>query len=198
LFVALVEPLEQFTHATRAVAQLELLLNPADCFGSTANITIEPGRELLLLLVSHPFVAADIAEARKRLFAASNKHSNPALEGFGMDMEDATDCIGILTTVKQEDGVQAATELRDQFEHGVCFVSLAEIAAADLVVSKIAQQLGLREDGSQPLLDILKDYLRTKQLLGPVCIRVYQGLWYTVRSKTKGANRNVTLRTRTR
>src|SRR6266508_437569 len=32
----------------------------------------------------------------------------------------------------------------------------------------------------------------------PVCIRVYQGLWYTVRSKTKGANRNVTLRKRTR
>jgi len=28
--------------------------------------------------------------------------------------------------------------------------------------------------------------------------RVYQGLWYTVRSKTKGANRNVTLCKRTR
>ena len=25
-------------------------------------------------------------------------------------------------------------------------------------------------------------------------IRVYQGLWYTARSKTKGANRNATLR----
>jgi hypothetical protein len=52
-------------------------------------------------------VAADIALARERLFAASNKHSNPALEGFGMDMENATECIGILTTVEQEDGVQA-------------------------------------------------------------------------------------------
>jgi len=28
--------------------------------------------------------------------------------------------------------------------------------------------------------------------------RVYQGLWYTVRSKTKGANRNATLHKRTR
>jgi hypothetical protein len=28
----------------------------------------------------------------------------------------------------------------------------------------------------------------------PIVIRVYQGLWYTARSQTKGANRNATLR----
>jgi DNA-binding SARP family transcriptional activator len=68
-------------------------------------------------------------------------------------------------TGKTRLGLQVATELLDQFEQGVFFVSLAEIADADLVVSKIAQQLGLREGGSQPFLEMLKDYLRTKQLL---------------------------------
>jgi DNA-binding SARP family transcriptional activator len=68
-------------------------------------------------------------------------------------------------TGKTRLGLQVATELFDQFAQGVCFVSLAEIAVADLVVSKIAQQLGLRDGGSQPFLDILKDYLRTKHLL---------------------------------
>jgi predicted ATPase/DNA-binding SARP family transcriptional activator len=68
-------------------------------------------------------------------------------------------------TGKTRLGLQVATELLDHFQQGVFFVSLADITSPDLVVSKIAQPLDLREAGSRPLLEILKDYLRDKQML---------------------------------
>ncbi len=62
-------------------------------------------------------------------------------------------------------GLQVAAELLHRFPHGVCFVPLAEITDPELVVSEIAQQLGVREGGSQPLLDNLKTYLLDKKML---------------------------------
>jgi predicted ATPase len=68
-------------------------------------------------------------------------------------------------TGKTRLSLQVATELLDHFDHGVFLVPLADITDPDLVISKIAQQLALREAGSRPLLEILKDYLRDKQIL---------------------------------
>ena len=51
------------------------------------------------------------------------------------------------------------------FADGVCFLALAPLTDPGLVVSTIAQALGVREQASQPLLDGLKDSLREKQLL---------------------------------
>jgi predicted ATPase len=68
-------------------------------------------------------------------------------------------------TGKTRLGVQAGAELADHFKDGVFFVSLAEIAGSQRVVSEVARQLGVREGGSQPLLDNLKGYLRGKSLL---------------------------------
>ena len=68
-------------------------------------------------------------------------------------------------TGKTRLGLQVATELLDHFPNGVFFVSLAEVTDPDLVVPKIALQLGVREGGSQPLLENLKGYLRDKQVL---------------------------------
>jgi len=61
--------------------------------------------------------------------------------------------------------VHAAAIASPTFEDGVQFVSLAPITDPELVVSTIAQALGVREQGSRPLLDALKDHLRDKQLL---------------------------------
>ncbi len=61
--------------------------------------------------------------------------------------------------------LQVATKLADQFADGVCFVNLAPLSDAELVVPTIAQALGVRELGNQPLLESLKDHLRDKQLL---------------------------------
>ena len=51
------------------------------------------------------------------------------------------------------------------FRHGTWFVNLAPIADPNLAASAIAQVLGVRESGGQPLLDSLKSYLRDKRIL---------------------------------
>ncbi len=61
--------------------------------------------------------------------------------------------------------LQVATELSDEFAEGVCFVPLAPISDPDLVVATIAQALGIKEAGEQPLLDLLQAYLQDKHLL---------------------------------
>jgi len=61
--------------------------------------------------------------------------------------------------------VQVAATASSDYADGVHFVSLAPITDSELVVSTIAQALGVREQGSQPLLDSLKDHLGDRQLL---------------------------------
>src|SRR5438034_5013645 len=61
--------------------------------------------------------------------------------------------------------LQVATQMRDQFADGVCFVPLAPIRDPALVLSAIAQVLDIRESGARPLLEQLKEALRHRQLL---------------------------------
>jgi len=68
-------------------------------------------------------------------------------------------------TGKTRLAIQVASNLLDHFPDGIFFVSLAEINQPELVKSKIAQQLEVREAGSRPLLENLKSYLSDKQLL---------------------------------
>jgi predicted ATPase/class 3 adenylate cyclase len=60
---------------------------------------------------------------------------------------------------------QVAAELIDDFPDGVFFVDLAPITDPGLVVSAISRTLGIRDIGGQPLIDILKAYLRDKRIL---------------------------------
>lgn len=62
-------------------------------------------------------------------------------------------------------GLQVAINLYDDFADGVCFVALASISDPNLVIPTIAQALGLKETGDQPLLDFVKGSLRDKHLL---------------------------------
>ncbi|MFN8472223.1 MAG: tetratricopeptide repeat protein [Anaerolineae bacterium] len=73
--------------------------------------------------------------------------------------------IGPGGTGKTRLSLQVAMEVLEDFHDGVYFVDLSPITDAELVVSTIAQALGVREQGSRPLLDLLKDYLRDRQLL---------------------------------
>ncbi len=61
--------------------------------------------------------------------------------------------------------LQVATDLLDDFPDGVYFVPLASISDPDLVITTIAQLLGIKEGGEQPLPDLLQAYLHRKQLL---------------------------------
>ncbi|MEW6181110.1 MAG: tetratricopeptide repeat protein [Chloroflexota bacterium] len=60
--------------------------------------------------------------------------------------------------------VQAAQEVVEQFPNGVFFVPLAEDKDIGQFISRVAQQLEVRE-GGRPLLENIKDYLRDKRML---------------------------------
>ena len=52
----------------------------------------------------------------------------------------------------------------EQFPHGVFFVPLADDTDRNQFVSRVAQQLEVRE-GGRPLLENVKDYLHDKRIL---------------------------------
>ena len=68
-------------------------------------------------------------------------------------------------TGKTRLGLQVAVELLDDFEHGVFLVELAPISEPALVPSIIAQVLGVRDIGSRPIVDALKEHLRSRCVL---------------------------------
>jgi predicted ATPase/DNA-binding CsgD family transcriptional regulator len=61
--------------------------------------------------------------------------------------------------------LEVAAAASSDFADGICFVALAALTDPALVVSTIAQALGVREQGSQPRLHSLEDHLRDRQLL---------------------------------
>src|SRR5215471_14860161 len=68
-------------------------------------------------------------------------------------------------TGKTRLGIQVASELRDLFAGGVCFVSLAPIMEVALVMPTIAQALGLRDEGGQGLFARLAAVLQLQPVL---------------------------------
>ena len=83
-------------------------------------------------------------------------------------MEDA---VALLTltgpggTGKTRLAVQVAADLIDYFQDGVSFVSLASVTDPDLVPLEIAEALGVKESGTQSLVESLIEHLRDKRLL---------------------------------
>jgi predicted ATPase/class 3 adenylate cyclase len=68
-------------------------------------------------------------------------------------------------TGKTRLGLQAAAELLEDYENGVFFASLAAVSDPALVTPTVAGVLGVKEAGSEGLLDKLKEYLRDKRML---------------------------------
>lgn len=68
-------------------------------------------------------------------------------------------------TGKTRLGLQVAAELLDEYIDGVFFVALASLHDPDLVVTTIAQTLGLHEDSNRPLIETLTTFLRDRQIL---------------------------------
>jgi predicted ATPase len=67
-------------------------------------------------------------------------------------------------TGKTRLSLQVAQELLDQFPSGVYFVPLADDTDANQFISRVAQQLEVRE-GGRPMLENVKDFLRDKRML---------------------------------
>ena len=55
--------------------------------------------------------------------------------------------------------------MQPYFADGVCFVRLASVNEPDLVVPTIAQDLGIQEIGSPPVLEQVKAALGSKHFL---------------------------------
>jgi predicted ATPase len=68
-------------------------------------------------------------------------------------------------TGKTRLALQAAADLLDDFPDGTFFTPLATLTEAGLFLSTVAETLGVRETGEQPLDESLKDYLRERRLL---------------------------------
>lgn len=61
--------------------------------------------------------------------------------------------------------LHAAAALLDQFSHGVYFIKLAPISAPSMMTPTIAQALGVKATGMHTLVDTLKEYLASQQIL---------------------------------
>jgi predicted ATPase len=61
--------------------------------------------------------------------------------------------------------LQAAADLLDAFPDGTFFAQLATLTDAELFLSAVAETLGVKEIGEQPLDESLKDYLSERRLL---------------------------------
>ena len=61
--------------------------------------------------------------------------------------------------------LQVAADLVTEFSDGICFVDLAPVRDPDLVVSAVAQTVGVGQQGNQPLADRLFVALRHRHLL---------------------------------
>jgi predicted ATPase len=69
-------------------------------------------------------------------------------------------------TGKSRLGLQIGLEMIDHFEDGVYLVRLAPVSAPELVVSTVAEVLGIRDTtGSQPIAEMLIEFLRDKHML---------------------------------
>ena len=68
-------------------------------------------------------------------------------------------------TGKTRLAVQIAAEILDEFRDGVWLTELAPLSDPALVPQAIAKALNVQEQPGRPFVDVLKDYLRTKDLL---------------------------------
>ncbi|HLI06567.1 MAG TPA: protein kinase [Ktedonobacteraceae bacterium] len=61
--------------------------------------------------------------------------------------------------------LQVAIEMRQHFVDGVCFVSLSAISDPELLMSTIAQELGIQDSRTLPIVEQVKNFLRKRHLL---------------------------------
>jgi non-specific serine/threonine protein kinase len=68
-------------------------------------------------------------------------------------------------TGKTRRALHVAANMTEQFPDGIHLISLGPISNPDVVASTVADALGVREAGDQPILDSLRAYLHDKHLL---------------------------------
>jgi predicted ATPase/DNA-binding SARP family transcriptional activator len=138
------------------------------------GIAPTPALQQLELAILRQDPALEPAAARTR------SHNIPAelttfvgreaeLERLGALLQDAPARLVTLTGAggsgKTRLALRAAREAAERFEDGVVLVELAPLAEAALVVRAIAQELGVQETGTRPLVESLVTHLAAKDTL---------------------------------
>ncbi|MGI8812936.1 MAG: protein kinase domain-containing protein [Pyrinomonadaceae bacterium] len=72
---------------------------------------------------------------------------------------------GIGGTGKTRLAQAVGLELLPEFADGVFFIELSGVRRPDLVAATIASPLGIKDTGGRPVIELLKDHLRDKQML---------------------------------
>ncbi|MHB9756484.1 ATP-binding protein [Streptomyces sp. BYX5S] len=87
------------------------------------------------------------------------------------DVLDALDSSRLVTLTgpggigKTRIALRAAAHAADRFGHGVWFVELSPVLSPDLLEHALAGVLGVADQTNQPLIDVLTEYLRERELL---------------------------------
>lgn len=72
---------------------------------------------------------------------------------------------GTAGTGKTRLGLEVAADLLDDFQDGIFFVPLAPVSDPELVVTTIAEIVGIKEGGEKAIIEKLNDSLQDKQVL---------------------------------
>lgn len=148
-------------------------------FSSTDELREQIERDLALMLAERFELSQRLpepSEGRKELPPLNLPAQVTSFIGREVEMEEvqvilSRDDVRLLTltglggTGKTRLALKVLGELVDRYADGVVFVPLAEATDPDLVISKIAQALGIREGGSLSLMDSLVSYIKEKQIL---------------------------------
>lgn len=135
---------------------------------------IEPEQifELCLPGLNHDFPPLQTLDARQtNLPVQPNELIGRAVELTDLRMLLRRSDVRLLTltgaggTGKTRLALQLGAECLDEYRDGVFFVALASVTDPTLVPASIAQALALRESGSQPLEDLVREHLRDRELL---------------------------------
>src|ERR1700688_210567 len=126
-------------------------------------------------------LARDLAAIRDRLPEAPSRHLAPRINTLpsqatafiGREREVAAvkelllrEDVRVVTLTgpggigKTRLALQVASELRERFDGGICFIPLAAVSDASLIPSIIAQGCGIRETGRPVSIQSLKEYLQ--------------------------------------
>ncbi|MCC2626767.1 MAG: hypothetical protein K0S14_417 [Thermomicrobiales bacterium] len=140
-------------------------------------LALGEARRAELLAAAHPQIRASVDRQRERSQSPARlpvpptrligRETEVAAMGHLLAQDDVR-----LMTVTGPGGVgrtrlalHAAADLLGTFPDGVWFVDLAPVADPALVPAAIAQVLGVRAEGSQPLVQVLSAFLRAKAML---------------------------------
>jgi predicted ATPase len=126
-------------------------------------------------------LARDLAAIRDRLPEAPSRHLAPRINTLpsqatafiGREREVAAvkelllrEDVRVVTLTgpggigKTRLALQVASEVRERFDGGICFIPLAAVSDASLIPSIIAQGCGIRETGRPVSIQSLKEYLQ--------------------------------------